>query len=255
MKPAHLDFDALVIHLERATERRGQVARISSALNMPTQIIPAVDGKLLTSLDMNRRYKPNLVRPHYPFDLTRGEIGCFLSHRQCWEHIVESGKSGALIIEDDVEIDAEAFAALLPLVLGASALGAYVRFPNKAGRESGPTLRALGSSKLFEPSTPGLGTVGQFVSRKAAAALLAATETFDRPIDAFLQLRWVHKVRILSATPSVMRDNSADIGSSLIQTANRTLSARLRREIARPAYRMRVRLANWRAARRSAPLI
>jgi GR25 family glycosyltransferase involved in LPS biosynthesis len=244
---AGTDIEALVIHLERASERRGQVARIFSVLNMPSRIIPAVDGKLLTDMELQRRYRPNLFKPHYPFQLTLGEIGCFLSHRLCWEHIVASGKRGALVVEDDVEISVDAFFALLPLALSASAHGAYVRFPNKVSREPGPLLQEHRDSTLFEPSSPGLGTVGQFVSRDAARTLLAATETFDRPVDAFLQLRWVHKVRILSTSPCVMRDISADIGESLVQTAIRPLTTRLHREIARPLYRMRVRLANWRA--------
>jgi GR25 family glycosyltransferase involved in LPS biosynthesis len=249
VKATGVDIEVLVIHLERASERRGQVARIFSALNMPAQIIPAVDGKLLNTAELDRCCRQNMFKPHYPFDLTLGEVGCFLSHRRCWSHIVESGKRGALIIEDDVEVNSEAFSAVLPLALTASEFGAYVRFPNKANRESGPLLQTNGESKLYEPANPGLGTVGQFVSREAALALLAATETFDRPVDAFLQLRWVHKVRILSTSPCVMHDNSAAIGSSHIQSANRTLKSRLHREIARPVYRTRVRLANWKANR------
>jgi GR25 family glycosyltransferase involved in LPS biosynthesis len=243
VKTASADIEALVLHLERASERRGQVARIFAALNMPAQIIPAVDGKLLTALEL-RCYRPDMFKPHYPFELTLGEIGCFLSHRQCWEHIVVSGKRGALIIEDDVEIAPEAFSSLLPLVLSAIPLGAYVRFPHKPGRESGTSVLMGDGFEVFEPISPGLGTVGQFVSRDAAQALLAASNTFDRPVDAFLQLRKLHNVRILSTSPCVMRDVSVGIGASLVQTTVRPLTGRLHRELVRPLYRMRVRHAN-----------
>jgi glycosyl transferase family 25 len=35
--------------------------------------------------------------------LLRGEIGCYLSHRACWEYIVKNNISNALIFEDDAE--------------------------------------------------------------------------------------------------------------------------------------------------------
>jgi GR25 family glycosyltransferase involved in LPS biosynthesis len=248
VKTASADIEALVIHLERASERRGQVSRIFAALNMPAQVIPAVDGKLLTDLEL-RCHRPHMFKPHYPFELTLGEIGCFLSHRKCWQHIVKSGKRGALIIEDDVEIDPKALSSLLPLVLSAIPPGAYVRFPNKPGRESGPSVLRGYGFEVFEPVNPGLGTVGQFVSRDAALALLAAANSFDRPVDAFLQLRKLHNVSVLSTSPCVMHDVSNGIGVSLVQTAVRPLTGRLSRELARPLYRMRVRLANWIANR------
>lgn len=36
-----------------------------------------------------------------------GAIGCFLSHRRAWRHVVDSGRTMALICEDDAEFTAE----------------------------------------------------------------------------------------------------------------------------------------------------
>lgn len=35
------------------------------------------------------------------YQLTKGAIGCFMSHVKVWEHILSSGKNSALIFEDD----------------------------------------------------------------------------------------------------------------------------------------------------------
>ena len=38
----------------------------------------------------------------YGFELTVGELGCFLAHRDCWKRIVDSRSMG-VILESDVE--------------------------------------------------------------------------------------------------------------------------------------------------------
>ena len=65
--------------------------------------VPAVDGKKLTQKnidDMGIRQLPGFSDPHHPRTVTRGEVGCFLSHYRIWEEM----KPGDiyLILEDDV---------------------------------------------------------------------------------------------------------------------------------------------------------
>ena len=65
--------------------------------------VPAVDGKKLTQKDiddMGIRQLPGFSDPHNPRTVTRGEVGCFLSHYRIWEEM----KPGDiyLILEDDV---------------------------------------------------------------------------------------------------------------------------------------------------------
>jgi GR25 family glycosyltransferase involved in LPS biosynthesis len=235
---------AYVIHLERATGRRGQVEKIRASLPMPLEIVPAVDGAALSAEAFRARYRRTLFQPRYPFELRAGEIGCFLSHRKCWEMIASGDDAGALIIEDDVNIDAALFARMLPFVESRSGEEAYLRFPVKAGRETGKVLFEKDRLSIFAPITPGLGTQGQYVGRAAALALLKATELFDRPIDSFLQMRFQHHVPILSTSPMVMEEISADIGSSLIQGKDKPLSKKIGREILRPIYRWKVASAN-----------
>ena len=57
----------------------------------------------------------------------------------------------------------------------------------------------------------------QFVGREAARRLLAATETFDRPIDSLIQMQWLHGARVLSARPLVVREIDLELGGTVLQ--------------------------------------
>jgi GR25 family glycosyltransferase involved in LPS biosynthesis len=239
-----LPINAYIIHLERAVERRDQVAAIARALPGTAEIVPAVDGKDLPKDIVDKIYRQRLFKPHYPFALKPGEIGCFLSHRRCWQKIVDSGDNGALIIEDDVEVDAAMLEKAVDLIARHCPKSSYIRFPNKSGRENGVMVAKEADIRLIRPDTPGLGTVGQYIGYEAAKALLEITEIFDRPIDSFLQLLKVHRVPVLTITPSIVREVSSSIGRSYIQKTGSSFGEKLHREVMRPVYRLKVKLAN-----------
>jgi glycosyl transferase family 25 len=91
---------------------------------------------------------------------------------------------------------------------------------------------------IFEPTLVGLGMHAQIVTYDAARRLLESTESFDRPVDAYLQLRWKHGVRILTLWPNGVREISSSLGGSLIQEKSNV--NRLQREVLRPLYRAKL---------------
>jgi GR25 family glycosyltransferase involved in LPS biosynthesis len=238
-------IEGFVIHLARAERRRPQVEALRDALPMPVHVVEAVDGRAMTPDEIASVYRPRLYRPRYPFALGAGEIGCFLSHRKAWREIVARDLDAGLIVEDDVAVDAERLRRLLDLVGQVAGPADFVRFPQKERGEAGPVVgRGESGSLLIEPVTPAFGTVMQIVGRDAAARLLDLTETFDRPVDVLLQMRWLHRIRILSARPLVTAEISRELGGTLVQARRHSLSATMKREIQRPLYRGTVRLLN-----------
>ena len=70
------DMHGLVIHLERATARAGQVARLIGALPFPGEVLPAVDARAPGGLPAG--HDPALsLEPRYPFPLTDVEVAIF----------------------------------------------------------------------------------------------------------------------------------------------------------------------------------
>jgi GR25 family glycosyltransferase involved in LPS biosynthesis len=237
---------AHIIHLERAKARRPQVEALRKAIKLESEIVPAVDGSLVSQSTLAEVYRRQIFRPRYPFPLRPGEIGCFLSHRICWQKIVDSNAPGAFIFEDDVELIAPAeFADFMPDIEEIAGIVAYVRLPVSSNRDSGNSVHKRIGLEIVRPVTPGGRTQGQYVGRQAASTLLEATRQFDRPVDTFLQMPFLHKVKVLAVLPPVISEVSAQLGDTLIHRKKGIMDV-LHREAARPVYRLRVDRLNRR---------
>lgn len=233
-----------IIHLHRAYDRMPQVERLAAKLPVPSVVIDAVDGRALTADEAERVYRPRLQKPYYPFELSTGEIACFLSHRKAWTAIVEQGVDAGLIFEDDVEID-DTFHAAFAAAKICLKPGSFIRFPFRMGKERGECVLSQGETNVVQPKRIGLGMVAQLVSRDAAIRLLEVTSVFDRPVDTTMQMSWFTRVFPLTVLPGGVREISPQLGGSTIKTP-RTLAERLSREVLRPLYRAKIALRSHR---------
>ena len=229
--------DCLIIHLERSLERKPQVRKIKKDLPYRVKVVEAVDGSKPDN-DFSKSYTPKLLHPRYPFRLRSAEIATFQSHRKCWQEILDRGLEAALIIEDDVDIIDGEFKAAVKLAMKEIKMGDLIRFPIKPREKPRNRSVTRDNISIFEPTLIGLGMVAQIVTHGAARRLLESTERFDRPVDAYLQLRWKHGVRILTLWPNGVREISSILGGSMIQ--EKSTGDRIRREILRPLYRAKL---------------
>ena len=235
--------EAFIIHLARAEARKPQVDRLAATLPLPVNVLDAVDGLSLTDGEINAVYRRHLHRPRYPFALRKAEIGCFLSHRKAWQAIIERGLDAGLIVEDDVEPDEKLFGPALKLALETIWPGDYIRFPYRSHTDGGAEVTKAGGVLLVEPTHVGLGMQVQLVGRQAAAELLKATKTFDRPVDTTIQMRWLAKIRILAVRPPPVRQIGHLLGGTIVQKKTKPLSEVLSREVKRAWYRLALRIA------------
>ena len=81
----------------------------------------------------------------------------------------------------------------------------------------------------------------QIVTYDAAKQLLEKTERFDRPVDVYIQLRWEHKVRVLTLWPNGVLERSSNLGGSLIGKEKDIVDI-LQRELLRPLYRAKLNI-------------
>ncbi len=235
---------AFILHLERARAREATVRALKDSLAVDSEVLAAVDGASLSQQEVDRVYARRRFRPHYPFPLTRTEVGVFLSHRAAWRRIVDDALDFAFIFEDDAEIDPSAFAALVEFVVLERPAWDYVLLPAEPIRNGTPVARRDGLT-LLRPDAPPLRAIAQIVSLAAAKRLLERTLPFDRPIDTLMQMTWVTGQPVMVVTPSPVRDVSRETGGSTVQRRSMSLVERLRHEALRPIYRAQV-LARYR---------
>jgi len=95
--------EIFVINLERRQDRKERMDFCMRLQGIKYTLVPAVDGKALTQDDIDGlgiRQLPGFSDPHKPRTITRGEVGCFLSHYYLWQKMVPG--ETYLVLEDDV---------------------------------------------------------------------------------------------------------------------------------------------------------
>lgn len=241
-----------IIHLERAVPRRRQAEACAASLPMPAEIMAAVDGRLMSDDERQAVVRRRLLAPRYPFELSQGETACFLSHRKAWQRIVDSGLDAGLIVEDDVAPASDAFSAAIESAVETAQPEEFIRFPMHDRGEQGAVVRTAGPIRFIEPRLPGLNMQMQLVGRDAARLLLAASERFDRPVDSFVQMQWIHGARVLTTRPVVIRELGGQLGGSVIQNKRMNLVEKFVHEFQRPLHRFSIRAVNEQWRRKSA---
>ncbi len=233
---------AYIIHLERSTAREQNLADLEAMCPVPTQMHAAIDGHKLKQSELTDVYVKGQHWPIYPFSLRPAEVGVALSHRSCWKRALDEGVDAALILEDDVKLVDEFETGFLSAIEHIQELG-YIQFRVRPIRGKIRLVRNFGTVKqrqLVEPSVVPLGMCAQLVSRTAAQRLLKATSRFDRPIDAFLQLRNITGQRVYVMQPSGVEEISDELGGSTVHSKIQKVSW-INREFRRFKYRMEVR--------------
>lgn len=104
-----------VINLKNATDRKVHMNKILSRYPiLDIEFVDAVDGRnmpkeiLQSIFDFKKAAKNNYRIPEPP------EIGCTMSHVECYKRLLHSGEKEALILEDDIEEPDTYFYKLLP---------------------------------------------------------------------------------------------------------------------------------------------
>jgi hypothetical protein len=90
------EVDAVMIHLERATERLPLISALETALHTPLRRVPAADGRILI-----KEGHPTLCMMEPEYTRTAGEVGCLVSHIRAAKEALESGKKWLVVFEDD----------------------------------------------------------------------------------------------------------------------------------------------------------
>lgn len=97
-----------MINLDRRVERRLKMNRSFKEIGLEVEHIPAIDGQELTDKyleEIGVRFLPGYADPFHNRPMTKGEIGCFLSHFLIWEKMVVMKLKEVLVLEDDIRFE------------------------------------------------------------------------------------------------------------------------------------------------------
>lgn len=185
----------LFINLDRAPKRLELIEQRLSHFSCPFERVAAIDGKSLNQSDID------LLKPHlfslnkiwFPYQLINNEYACFLSHRKCWEKLVESKEDYAVILEDDVEFSPDAEAYLtnsdwIPSHVHIIQLAAPFAPPQTLYvKNQSIVIHKNNYANLYEIVAPtAIGAIAYIISRKAATIALEMSSQIAAPVDEFL---------------------------------------------------------------------
>uniref|UniRef100_A0A8C9SS55 procollagen galactosyltransferase n=1 Tax=Scleropages formosus TaxID=113540 RepID=A0A8C9SS55_SCLFO len=107
--PDKMGFDEVfMINLLRRADRRERMLHTLFELEIDCKVIAAVDGKAMNVSQihaMGIHMLPGYSDPYHGRPLTKGELGCFISHYNIWTEIVDRGLKTSLVIEDDLRFE------------------------------------------------------------------------------------------------------------------------------------------------------
>ena len=75
-----MNYKIFLINLDGASKRFDEIRRQLDFMGVHFERVSAVDGNLLSQDKIDCCYSKELNRQKYFVPLTRGEIGCYLSH-------------------------------------------------------------------------------------------------------------------------------------------------------------------------------
>ena len=197
-----------VINLERAVERRSRIEEQFASLGLEATFHPAADIRDFTQetyamVDRETRQRLGL----WPQADT--EIGCWLSHYQIMQEIVENGLETVAVFEDDAGLSAD-----LPEVLDALERRPFafdvVKLNRRSPRTFIPCERLDTGHRVGRVRYHDYGSEGYVITRDAARHFLENTPKMMREIDQALSRFWENGLNVFYVDPPVVSHDEQD---------------------------------------------
>jgi len=177
-------------------------------LGVSYEIIPAVFPSEPHPWSAHYDEKRRIQLNGYP--LVKGEVGCFLAHREAWKAALRGPHETVLILEDDFKIsptDLPKIASiaeikesknLITLLFAANHELSFRRWLKQD------------DVQLVIPTEKAYSTLAYFVSKQSAAQLLKCSESIFCPVDEFTNLESLHGIPLVYTYPLLVSQDRSD---------------------------------------------
>lgn len=187
-----------VINLEGSNDRWD--ASQAQLIDCNYERVEAVNGERLSLEAFHQHFDKDLNHQQYHKVLTKGEIGCYLSHRKVWKKIVDEKLDFALVLEDDF-VSGESISGLIDEVSQIHQPWDCIKLTEHPIKRKVIYSEQVVQSALITYNKVPAKTCAQFISYAGAQKLLAASEKFGRPVDVDIQHWWESGLRVFGLKP------------------------------------------------------
>lgn len=176
---------AYVINLDKSPDRYALMSERLRNLGLSFERVPGVDGRTMKSTPI----PVTAPSANYPYDLKKGEIGCYLGHRRCWERIASEKDDWGLVLEDDVVFlpQAKRYLENLSWIPEEAQLVSLSYAQNDEALYTDLKIGLSDGNTVFRcRCSPPIGTIGYLMHPEAAKLALELSTEIDQPIDNYL---------------------------------------------------------------------
>jgi len=191
-----------LINLDKSKDRLEKSQQRLGEQSVTFERISGVLGSALTQEQLRQHYDSELNSRNYHYQLTRNQIGCYLSHRKAWQKIADGDAPFGVVLEDDFYLSGDLHAAFdqigkIAFPWDLIKLAAYQNRDRKIKFE-----HSLSNGlKLVVHSKPMSGGAATAITKEGANKLLKSTQKFGRPVDTDIQYFWEKGITVMSLMP------------------------------------------------------
>ena len=231
-----------VINLQDAHDRWRHADQQFQNAGLSAERMNAVDGRLLSDSGVEEVYDARRNRKSYFSPLHRGELGCFLSHRSAWQQVRDGCDDYGLIVEDDIEI-------LGPLREFLAEIEEHrphadlIKLDKPGQGSCFEHLTLACGYQLHQPAQVPLDAAAYLLSRRGAEKLMTALEKIYMPVDVHMQFWWQSELNIWCVDRPLVGQEALMQRASTLKKRKQPVGwmDKIRREIRRPWFRVRLR--------------
>jgi glycosyl transferase, family 25 len=195
-------WPAFVINLAANTARMANATAALGAQGIAFERVEGVNGWNLPEDEIAKVYDQQRNRRDGKHPLVRPEIGCYLSHIDCWRKIAEGAAPGGIIFEDDFSASAGLAEILAQICADSSRDWDMVKLFTFDADPKVMKERQVGRYRLVVPYRVPTCLIGYALTREAARRLAASSLPFFRPVDEDMKFYWEKDLRVALVLPA-----------------------------------------------------
>lgn len=202
-----------VVNLDKDKDKKEKIKNECRNAELDYEIISAVDGRELSYNELKSKVHP--VSLNY---LSKGEIGCVLSHQRIYKRILDDDIDYALILEDDVELsqDIKVFLKEFLSVKDKNKGDVFLLYPS--GLRFLNRRINVSHDYFFYEAYNSSCAHGYIISNKAAKKLIRINTPIILVADAWLWFYQISLLKVYVLNKELVRAYDVDKSLSTIET-------------------------------------
>ena len=144
------------------------------------------------------------------YPMVKGEIGCFLAHREAWKAVRSGSHDYVLILEDDFKITPENLAKIISVTEIKEARNLITLLLIANDKFSFRRWFKHKDIHLVLPTHNTYSTMAYFISKQSAATLIKHSESIFCPVDEYTNMEFLHHIPLVHTYPLLVEHDGSN---------------------------------------------